>query len=143
MGVDVRDELVWAGKALHADVEREGDRIALDLTLARRETAVSLRRLRYRITLEVESEEETVYFSETLWEEGPRDEGAVELAPRLTGKEDTFRVETVHGGSGGLEEHVALFERRYGTTFDFTGVRHRLKEACERAGYELRRLVPV
>ena len=131
------------GHELHADVEDAGGHVALEMTLAKRDTPAALRHLRYRIQLDVEEDEKTVYFTESLWERGVAAKGAIDLAPRLAGKEETFRVEEVPSGTGDLELQSRLFEKRYQVRLDLAPVRRRLKAACASEGYDLRHLVQV
>ncbi|HLF15898.1 MAG TPA: hypothetical protein VI796_00470 [Candidatus Thermoplasmatota archaeon] len=135
------DALRRVGKAFHADVEEAPGEVAFELVIARRLAGRVAKQLRYRVRLEADDGEHTVYFSEVLWE---RDDGrgGLDLTPRFGAREEAFRVAR-EAESAALDAQVALFELRYGARLDFAPLRKAVAEACRAEGYELRHLVPL
>lgn len=136
----LQDALVRVGKALHADVEQDGEgQVAIELVLARRRAGTLEKRLRYRIALEADPASRTVFFQEWLWE----DDGLpFDLAGRLAEKDQAYRVSGAEA-PGNIESVASLFAQRYGAEFDFPEVRLRLRDACAAEGYQLRHLIPL
>ncbi|MHB1260710.1 MAG: hypothetical protein ACYC2H_03235 [Thermoplasmatota archaeon] len=136
----LRDALVQVGKALHADVEEDGEgRISIEVVLARRQAGTLTKRLRYRIGVEADPASRTAFFQEWLWEDDGR---PLDLAARLAEKDQAYRVSGAET-PGNIESVATLFAQRYGTEFDFPEVRLRLRDACTAEGYQLRHLIPL
>src|SRR5687767_11191629 len=107
--------LKMVGQGLHAEIEDDFPRMAFELTLAKRKTTMELRHLRYRVGLEVDEEQKTVFFEEMLWER-PETPGLA-LDSAFRGNEEAYRVANLRERS--LAAHRALFAQRYKLEFDF------------------------
>lgn len=137
----VRDAIRRVGKALRAEVEEDANgTVWLEMVLARRYAGLLLKRLRYRIGLDVDDAARTVFFQEWLWEDDAAP--GLDVAPRLNEKEQAYRV-TGAEAPGNVERVALLFAKRYGSGFDFPQVRQRLHHACLAEGFHLRHLIPL
>lgn len=137
--MSIEAALKKVGQALRAEIEEDGPRMAFEVTLAKRKTTMELRHLRYRVGIEVDESQRTVFFEEMLWER--IDHPGIALDAAFRGQEEAYRVANVRERS--LAAHRALFSQRYKLEFDFAGFRRQLGEACAKEGYQLRRLVPL
>ena len=134
------EALLSLGRELRADMEQEGDRLSLDMTLAQRRD-IHHRILRYRLDMEVDEEDRTVLLFESLWEKGGG-KPHVDLAPKCWGVDEPFQVDNVPSNPG-LVAQVKLFSMRYPDMPDVNALREKVKWTCQRAGFSLRHLAPL
>jgi hypothetical protein len=133
------DHLLKLARELRADVERAGERVSLEMTLANRRD-VHTRLLRYRLDMEVDEDDRTVLLFESLWEKGGGKH--LDLGPKLWGVDEPFQVDNVPSNPG-LQAQVKLYSIRYPKMPDLNPMREKLKWLCSRNGFSLRHLAPL
>jgi hypothetical protein len=130
------------GRDVHGEMQRIGDHLVVELTLAQRKTPFMLQQLRYRLDIEVDEGDHAVLALESLWERGHKPKGHLDLGPNLAWRDEPFQVEDGFAGAD-LDGQVRVFANHYPKMTALNPLREKLRWAVKRSGYTLRNVTPM